>query len=157
VWLENAIKGKEEDRYGLNLLLGMLHAAMGDRRAAMASYRASLEENPDFVPALNNLAWALAEEGELEEALEISTKGRGIDPENPFLADTHGWILFRSGNATGALPLIRQAVVDQPSNAEIRIHLVEILEAVGRPEEAAQQRAILDQQGEQSAGRDNSP
>ena len=103
----------------------------------------SWEQDPGFVPAMNNLAWNMFEEGEIKEGLELAKKARKVDDENPWLGDTYAWILHKSGDSAGALPILRKAVDALPENKAVRGHLVEVLKAVGRVDEAAEQEEIL--------------
>ncbi len=136
-WLRESLKKQDKNRDRLDVMLGMVQDAQGDRPGAIESYRSALKENPDLVPALNNLAWDLAESGSLDEALLLAMRGRGIDDKDPNLADTYGWILHRQGNSLTAIPILKEAGARAPHNDQIRLHLVEVLEAVGRHEEAA--------------------
>jgi tetratricopeptide (TPR) repeat protein len=134
-WLGESIEKQEKDRDRLLVMMGTLRDAGGDRPGAAKAYRAALKENPDLVPALNNLAWALAESGSLDEALLLAMKGRGLDDRDPFLADTYGWILYKQGNSATALPVLKAAREKAPLNDQIRLHLAEVLRAVEQSRE----------------------
>ena len=144
-WLTEEIKNADTPPIRLLVLLGMVQDASGQREAAIGTYRQVLEIDSEFVPVLNNLAWDLSESGQLEEALEIAARARKLAPTDPALADTYAWILHISGDSAGALPILRQALEGLPENRTIGLHLVEVLEAVGRTEEAKRQRELLDQ------------
>ncbi|MDF1527191.1 MAG: tetratricopeptide repeat protein [bacterium] len=135
-WLTTSVNGSDTPQPGLLVLLGMVQDVLGKKEEAVETYREVLRLKPDFVPAMNNLAWNLAESGALSEALEIAAKARKQAPENPSLADTYGWILHKSGDSAGALPVLRQALEGVPDNEDVRLHLVEVLKAVGRDDEA---------------------
>ena len=122
----------------------MVQDASGQREAAIGTYRQVLEIDSEFVPVLNNLAWDLSESGQLKEALEIAARARKLAPTDPALADTYAWILHKSGDSAGALPVLRQAWEGLPENRTIGLHLVEVLKAVGRSEEAKRQLELLD-------------
>ena len=144
-WLAEEIKNADTPPIRLLVLLGMVQDASGQREAAIGTYRQVLEIDPEFVPVLNNLAWDLSESGQLEEALEIAAKARKLAPTDPALADTYAWILHKSGDSAGALPVLRQAAQALPDNEAVRLHLVEVLKAVGRDDEAKRQLELLDQ------------
>gem|GEM_PF-3883754 len=142
-WLGKSIEDQKKPPAGLPFLLGMVQDALGDRESSTATYRRILEASPEFVPAMNNLAWNLSESGDLEEALRIAARARTLAPEEPNLADTYGWILHRSGDSAGALSPLRKAVEALPDNETVRMHLVEALRALGREDEARKQLEIL--------------
>jgi tetratricopeptide (TPR) repeat protein len=142
-WLDDSLKNSEKPDARLIFLKGIIEESMGKRDAAITSYRDVLNIAPEFVPAMNNLAWNLSETGQLVEALKHSTKARKLAPDDPNLADTHAWILHKSGDSYGALPILRQAIDQLPENKEVALHLIEVLEAVGRTEEAQQLKSAL--------------
>ena len=59
-----------------------------------------------------------------------------LAPENPMVIDTLGWVFFKQGKFEEALPLLRDARLRAPGNAEIRYHLARVLTATGRKSEA---------------------
>ncbi len=142
-WLTESIESAEVPPVRLLFLLGMVQDVFGKKKEAVESYREVLELDPGFVPAINNLAWSLSERGDLKEALELASKGRKLAPDNPSLGDTYAWILHRSGDSAGALPVLRQVLEALPDNETVRLHLVEVLKAVGRDEEAQRLLEIL--------------
>ena len=143
-WLLESIERSPTPQIRLLVLLGMVQDVLGEKEASMVTYRKILQIDPDFVPAMNNLAWNLSETGELKEALEIAARARKVAPGDPSLADTYAWILHRSGDSAGALPVLRQASEGLPDNRTVGLHLVEVLEAVGRSEEAQRRLELLD-------------
>jgi tetratricopeptide (TPR) repeat protein len=75
-----------------------------DIPGAIASYRKTLELDPENPIAANNLAWLLVENNlNLEEALSLAKTARKKRPEEPELADTLGWIYYRMKNYTLAI------------------------------------------------------
>ena len=143
IWIKEGIDKGSEHNYGLYFLLGMLQDKTGKQDDANISYEKVIAQKPDYVLAINNLAWNLAEKGELRKALELASRGKKLAPNSPSVNDTYGWILHRSGDSEGALPHLRKAVKGVPGNKAVRTHLVEVLETVGREEEAAHQFEIL--------------
>ncbi len=66
----------------------------GDAERAKRLYREILEQRPNEVRALNDLAWILQEHDQChEEALELANKGLRLAPANLDLLDTRGTIL----------------------------------------------------------------
>jgi tetratricopeptide (TPR) repeat protein len=106
------------------MILGMLYHGQGDTPNARDMYETILEIQSDFAPAANNLAYILAEEeGNFDKALQLAETARGADPDNPQIADTLGWILYRRGTYDRAVSLLKEAATKMPDNAEIQYHL----------------------------------
>jgi tetratricopeptide (TPR) repeat protein len=72
-----------------------------DTHKAISHYRMVIEKEPDFIPAVNNLAFLIAEKGkskkELKEALELALKAVQHYPNDLNFNDTLGWVYFRMG------------------------------------------------------------
>jgi len=76
--------------------LGLASAAYqtGDVERARKVLRGVLEEDPNNVRAMNDLAWILAEKFlRYKEALKHADRGLSLDPDNLSLLDTRGTIL----------------------------------------------------------------
>ena len=56
-------------------------------------------------------------------------------PGDPFITDSMGWVLFRQGQASKAVELLRQAYEARP-DTEIGVHLGEVLWSLGQRDEA---------------------
>jgi tetratricopeptide (TPR) repeat protein len=106
------------------MLIGMLYETMGRESKAARYYEKALEINPDFGSAANNLAWYYAEEGDdLGRALLLAEKARERLPENPFVADTLGWICEKKGLHYKARILLEESRAGLPDNPTIHYHL----------------------------------
>ncbi len=122
--------------------LAVAYYAQGRRDDAIKEYRYLLEVSPQHVPTLNNLAWLLLEEKQLESARELAEKARDLEPENGAVLDTLGWIRLQQGESREALALLRQAVDRMPESGDARYHLAEALVRSGKRDEA---RDILEE------------
>jgi putative PEP-CTERM system TPR-repeat lipoprotein len=96
--------------------------------------------------SLNNLAWLLAERGDAEQvarAIELAERSWLLMPTAES-ADTLGYALFRSGRATEALPLLREATAASMAsgapNRGIAYRFARVLKETGARDEA---RAVL--------------
>jgi tetratricopeptide (TPR) repeat protein len=68
----------------------------GDAERAEKMYGQVLEQHPDNVRALNDLAWILQEHDRCyDAALELANKGLALAPEDTHLLDTRGTILSK--------------------------------------------------------------
>jgi len=91
---------------------------------------------PDHAHAYNALGYTLADRNErLKEAEEYIDKALRIAPDDPFILDSKGWVLYRRGQPKEALVYLRRAFAERP-DPEIAAHLGEVLWAQGQKEEA---------------------
>jgi tetratricopeptide (TPR) repeat protein len=91
---------------------------------------------PDHAHAYNALGYTLADRNErLGEARELIEKGLKLAPEDPFIMDSMGWVLYRLGQNAEALDYLQRAHKLRP-DAEIAAHLGEVLWIMGRREDA---------------------
>lgn len=95
---------------------------------------------PGSQAALNNLAWIYQQLGD-SRALPTAEKAYAIDPRQPQIADTLGWILLETGNTGRAVSLLEQAAKAAPNDAEVQYHLAAALAKAGQK---AQAKAILE-------------
>jgi Tfp pilus assembly protein PilF len=127
---EQAI-GRLNDALALNprsqpllVLTAVLYDQQGKKTLARERYEKALEINPDLAAASNNLAYLLAEQGvELDRAVQLAEKAREAAPEDPNIADTLGWILYKKGVYPRALDLLKESVAKLEDNAEVHFHL----------------------------------
>ncbi len=98
--------------------------------------RRVIELKPDHQHAYNALGYSLAERNQrLPEARDLIAKAVELAPNDPFIADSLGWVEFRLGNNTQALLHLKRAYASRP-DTEIAAHLGEVLWAAGQRDEA---------------------
>ena len=91
---------------------------------------------PDSAQAYNALGYSLADRNlRLDEAAQLIDKALALTPDDPFILDSKGWVLFRQGKPAAALEALQKAYAQKP-DAEIAAHIGEVLWALGRPNEA---------------------
>ena len=98
--------------------------------------RKLIELRPDSAQAYNALGYSYAERNiRLIEALALISKALRIAPNDPFILDSMGWVLYRQGDLPGALTYLEQAYAlrDDP---EVAAHMGEVLWTLGRVEDA---------------------
>lgn len=109
----------------LKLQLAMACERDGKADEAVAVYRELLEKVPTLDVAANNLAVLLAGDGSdkarLEEAARIAS--RFESSQQPWFADTLGWIYFQQGNFSKAADLLGRAVKTAPTQGLFQYHL----------------------------------
>jgi tetratricopeptide (TPR) repeat protein len=98
--------------------------------------RRVIELKPDHHHAYNALGYSLAERNQrLPEARDLIAKAVELAPNDPFIADSLGWVEFRLGNHAQALAHLKRAYASRP-DTEIAAHLGEVLWVTGAREEA---------------------
>ena len=114
----------------------MMAEKTGDPLTAERYLRRLIQIKPDYAHAYNALGYSLAERNErLEEAQQLIEKAVQLAPEDPFILDSKGWVLFRRGDAGGALDALKKAFAMR-ADPEIAAHLGEVLWVLGRQDEA---------------------
>lgn len=82
---------------------------------------------PDNAMALNALGYSLADHGlKLEEAHRLIEKALQLQPNDPYILDSLGWVLYRQGKLEPALKILSEAYQLKP-DPEIAAHLGEVL------------------------------
>ena len=123
----------------------MLYEQRKDFEKARGAYEKLLETNPDFTPALNNLAYLYASKfGELDKAYELARKARQLQPTDASVADTLGWIAYKKRDYPRALSLLQESAGKLSDNAEVQFHLGMANYMMGKvaPAKEALQRAM---------------
>jgi tetratricopeptide (TPR) repeat protein len=96
----------------------------GRTAEAIQFYRAALQITPQNTLLQNDLAFLLAEGGsDLDEALKLADSAVRQAPREPAFVDTMGWVYLKKGQVDSALQIFRNAVRENPNNAEYRYHL----------------------------------
>lgn len=100
---------------------------------AIESYEKMLTKYPNADEAANDLADLLVSTSDdpvnLNRAKELVERFK--DSQQPYALDTYGWVMYKTGGAEKAVPILEEAVLAVPDNAVIRYHLGEALYAVG--------------------------
>lgn len=95
-----------------------------------------IELRPDNAMALNALGYSFADRNiRLEEAETLLTKASKLDPDDPAILDSVGWLHFRRGRNAEALDFLQRAYANFP-DPEVAGHLIEVLNADGKRDEA---------------------
>jgi tetratricopeptide (TPR) repeat protein len=121
----------------------MLQQQNNQTEDATETYEQLIEVSPKNVVALNNLAWLYHEQND-GRATALARKAYELSPDNAAIADTYGWILFKSGQTEKSLPILEKAHELQPDSREIAMHLIEIYKALGRDADAKRALETID-------------
>lgn len=135
--LQQALKQYPDD---LNLLYSraMLAEKRNDLPQLEKDLRAIIAREPDNAMALNALGYTLSDRTtRYAEAKALIQQAYDINPDDPAVLDSLGWVNYRLGNLNEAEQLLRQAL-DRFPDQEVAAHLGEVLWANGKQREARQ-------------------
>ncbi|TVV74498.1 tetratricopeptide repeat-containing sulfotransferase family protein [Sphingomonas solaris] len=153
----------------LSALAGMVALQSGAAGEAVSYLRQALAATPDSLPLRINLAFALVQTGQLDEARTVASRGddvalwrivafvdqqQGHDPAAirgfrrvlaAFPQDYESWsnlgvLLFRKDDVAGAEAAFRQALALNPADRDTCLHLETLLDGLGRQ---AERQALL--------------
>jgi tetratricopeptide (TPR) repeat protein len=101
-----------------------------------SSLRKLIEIRPEHAHAYNALGYSLADRNQrLPEAQDLIEKALKLAPDDSFIIDSMGWVLYRRGKLKDSLAYLRRAYAGRP-DPEIAAHLGEVLWALGERSEA---------------------
>jgi len=132
--------GQALDRVPNNPELLYDYAMLAEKIERMDILEASLRKliaiRPEHAHAYNALGYSLADRNQrLPEARELIEKALQLAPDDSFIIDSMGWVLYRLGNLKDSLGYLRRAFAGRP-DPEIAAHLGEVLWAMGERGEA---------------------
>ena len=133
--LQQALKQYPDD---MNLLYS--RALLAEKRNNLEQMerdlRAIIKREPDNAMALNALGYTLSDRTtRYAEAKALIQQAYDLNPDDPAVLDSLGWVNFRLGNLDEAERLLRQALERFPDQ-EVAAHLGEVLWANGKQREA---------------------
>ncbi len=133
--LQQALE-EQPDNHNLLYSRAMLAEKRGDLLLMEHDLRQIIEQQPDNAAALNALGYTLADRTtRYDEALELIQSAHRLDPDDPAIVDSLGWVHYRLGNLDEAERLLREAFERFPDH-EVGAHLGEVLWQNGKRREA---------------------
>ncbi len=106
-------------------------------KKAARIFSLGIERHPDAHRVRNYLAYMWAERAEnLDEALVHINHALELDPENGAYIDTLGWVYYQQGRYPDALEQLQKAVKLVTDDPVLHDHLGDVLDKLGRAEEA---------------------
>ncbi|UZE96959.1 tetratricopeptide repeat protein [Alkalimarinus alittae] len=101
-----------------------------------ADLRTILAAEPNNAVALNALGYTLADKtSRLMEAFDLISKAHELNPNNPAILDSMGWVYYKMGNLEKSLEYLTLAYSQFP-DPEVAAHLGEVLWQKGNKDEA---------------------
>ena len=126
------------DGYNQDLLYSraMLAEKMDRLDILESDLKQILTHDPDNAQALNALGYTLADRtNRYDEALKLINRALELSPNDYYILDSKGWILFRLGKLDEAIDYLKKALELRP-DGEIAAHLGEVLWVKGNTKEA---------------------
>lgn len=124
------------DNTGMLYARAMFKEQLDDFDGMEQDLRKVLELQPNNSAALNALGYTFADRNRrLSEAWELIEKAYTLNPNDPAIIDSMGWIKYRMGETQVALDYLRKAYAAF-EDQEIAAHLGEVLWVTGEKEEA---------------------
>ena len=114
----------------------LLREQRGDADQALDDLQALVKRAPGDAQALNALGYTMTlHTTRYQEARGYISKALVIEPDDPAIMDSMGWVEFRLGDIGSALVYLQRAYAAQ-TDPEIAAHLIEVLLANGDNEGA---------------------
>ncbi len=128
---------KYPDNAQLHFYYGTIFDRTGDKEKVIANMQKVIELDPNHSQGLNYLAFTWAEmDKNMDEAEKLARRAVTLDPEDGYILDTLGWILFKRGNKKEALKFLEAATKFQPTVGIIAEHLGDIYRDLSMVEKA---------------------
>ena len=109
------------------LFKALVHQETGHTDQAITCLKTILKIDSNHINALNFLAFIYVEINQhLELAEQIAIKALKLSPQNSYVLDTAGWVLFKNGKISQALAYLEQAYADNTAESLIAAHLAEV-------------------------------
>lgn len=101
-----------------------------------ADLRSILSREPNNAEALNALGYTLADRTDrYDEALELIKQALALQPDDYYIVDSMGWVMYRMGRHQESIEHLRRAMT-LSDDSEIAAHLGEVLWVTGDKQEA---------------------
>jgi len=115
------------DNTALRYARAMVREQQDDLAAMERDLRSIIAEDPNNATALNALGYTLADRTtRYQEAQELIARAMALQPSEPAIQDSMGWVLFRMGRYDESVVYLTRAYAAFP-DAEVAAHLGEVL------------------------------
>ena len=131
------IDAPQQSHWRLFYVRGIAYERTDRWPEAEADFRRALELNPGQPSVLNYLGYSLVEQRRnLDEAERMIREAVEQRPQDGYITDSLGWVLYRLGRYQEAVAPMERAVELAPVDPVINDHLGDVLWMVGRKMEA---------------------
>lgn len=144
-----------EGNWTIHYTRGIAYERAKDWKAAEADFKKALELRPGEPSVLNYLGYSYLDRGvNLREARRLIEMAYTKRPDDGYIIDSLGWVLYMSGEYEKAVTHLEKAIEAAPADATINDHLGDAYWKVGRRTEARfqWQRALTLDLDEQQRG-----
>jgi tetratricopeptide (TPR) repeat protein len=132
----NEALGELPDSVMLRYTRSTVHQRNDDLVSMEADLRSIIAQDPDNALALNALGYTLADLTDRhEEAEYLIARALALQPDDPAILDSMGWVKYRLGELEAALHYLERAYAAFP-DPEVAAHLGEVLWVKGQQEAA---------------------
>lgn len=112
---------------------------LGDQGQVIALLEPMVRKNPDHVGSLNLLGYTLAlTKQRLDDAERFLAHARDLQPGDPAILDSWGYLLLQRGQSREAVRALDRAARFSPREPEILVHLAQAWAADGAPRRAGE-------------------
>lgn len=134
-WLDEGLETYPENN-SLRYALALLYEDLGRRQKAVRVLEKLVEDNPDNPAFLNAFGYLLTDQFDRhDEARGYIQRALAMNPDSAAIIDSMGWVLFHLGEYESAHDYLERAWRLE-KDPEIAAHLVDVLWALGRRDEA---------------------
>lgn len=108
----------------LKFFLGSMYDRVGNREATIKSMKEVVDIDKDHVQALNFLAYIYAElSRSLPEAESLARRALHLSPNDGYILDTVGWVLFKRGKTKESIKYLEAAIKSKKDESIVAEHL----------------------------------
>jgi tetratricopeptide (TPR) repeat protein len=108
----------------LRFYLGSIYDRLGKTDQTIVQMKKVLETDRDNVQALNYLAYTYAElNRDLPDAEQLARRALEMQPNDAFILDTVGWVLFKQGKMDESIRFLERAYKEKSTESVIAEHL----------------------------------
>ncbi|MEE4144764.1 MAG: tetratricopeptide repeat protein [Halieaceae bacterium] len=133
--LEEAL-GQLPESSSLRYARAMIAEQQGNLALMETELRKIIASEPDNATAINALGYTLANRTRrYDEAYELIARALALEPDEPAILDSMGWVLYRQGKYEEALDYLTRAYAAFP-DPEVAAHLGEVLWVSGDTDNA---------------------
>lgn len=126
VVLEEGIK-KFPDNAQIHFYYGTVYDRIGKKDKVIEIMKKVVDIDPNHSQGLNYLAFTWVEMNtNLDEAEKMARRAVELDPQDGYILDTLGWVLFKKGNKSESLKMLEAAQKFQPAVGIIAEHLGDV-------------------------------
>ncbi len=126
-----------KDNEDLYFNLAMIYDKTERFVAMIDALRKTLEINPKNAEALNYLGYYYADKNiNLQESMTLIERALALKPDDGYILDSYGWVLYRLGQYDLALEKLERAVSLSSEDPMLFEHLGDVYQALKKPEKA---------------------